>query len=74
MAIYAFDEISEIHGDHLPTYNRIGFIFIKVIVRALGAQTRNIDFVAICFTIRTDLIVVRFSVTSEIIDFVPKVA
>jgi hypothetical protein len=32
---------------------------------ALRAQTRNVDFIEICFTGRTDFIVVRYSVANK---------
>jgi hypothetical protein len=67
MAIYSkaaltiIYEISVICGAYAHKYNCIGGIFRKITIRPLGAQTRNADFVKICFISRTNFIFVRYS-------------
>jgi hypothetical protein len=61
-----FDYISLIYGERMPKYNRIGAIFRKTTVSALGAQTRNVDFVETGFIGETDFIATRRSATNKV--------
>jgi hypothetical protein len=70
------DNISVIYGGHLLKQNCIRGRFEKITLRALGAQTRNVDSVETDFTGHTDFIFVRYSAVSdgrEIIGFVSNV-
>jgi hypothetical protein len=57
--------MSVIFLDPLPKWNRLSSVFRVLNIRALGAHTRNVDFVGTGFTGRTDSILVWNSATNN---------
>jgi hypothetical protein len=56
-----FNRILVIYGDHLPKWNCVVGMFMKVTLLALGAQMRNVAIVQTGSIGRTDFILVRYS-------------